>query len=60
MKVVASCFYGRVCDLILEDLIRRVQKSKKPMDNRIARASDGHQEERRKRTYGEMLTGRFN
>jgi hypothetical protein len=55
MEVVASWFYRRVRDLILEGLIRTVRKSKKPMDDRNAGASDGHQEEERKRTHGETL-----
>jgi hypothetical protein len=55
MGVVASCFYGIVCDAFLEHQIRRVQKSKKLMDDRNAGASDGHQEEVRKRTHGETL-----
>jgi hypothetical protein len=55
MGVVTSCFYGRVHDLILEGLIRIVRKSKKPMDDRNARASDGRQEEGKKRTHGETL-----
>jgi hypothetical protein len=55
MEGVASCFYGRVHDAFLEHLIRSAQKSKKPMDDQNARASDGHQEERKKRTHGEML-----
>jgi hypothetical protein len=41
MEVVASCFYGIVHDAFLEHLIRSVQKSKKPMDDRNAGASDG-------------------
>jgi hypothetical protein len=45
----------RVHDLILEGLMRTVRKSKKPMDDRNAEVSDGHQEEEKKRTYGEML-----
>jgi hypothetical protein len=55
MGVVASCFYGIVRDAFLEHLIRRVWKSKKPMDDQNARASDGCQEEVRKRTHSEML-----
>jgi hypothetical protein len=55
MEIVASCFYGRVCDLILEGLIGIVQKSKKPMDNQNARASDRHQEEGKKCIHGETL-----
>jgi hypothetical protein len=42
MGVVASCFYRRVRDLILEGLMRTVWKSKKPMDDWNAGASDGH------------------
>jgi hypothetical protein len=42
MGVVASCFYERVCDLILESLIGIVRKSKKPIDDQNAGASDGH------------------
>jgi hypothetical protein len=45
----------RVHDLILEGLIRTVQKSKKPMDDRNARVSDGRQEEGKKCTHGETL-----
>jgi hypothetical protein len=55
MGVVASCFYRRVHDAFLEHLIRSVQKSEKPMDDRNAGASDGRQEEERKRTHGETL-----
>jgi hypothetical protein len=55
MEVVASCFYGIVRDAFLEHLIRRVQKSKKPMDDWNAGASDGRQEEVRKRTHDETL-----
>jgi hypothetical protein len=55
MEDVASCFYRRVRDLILEGLMRKVQKSKKPIDDRKAGASDGHQEEERKCTHGETL-----
>jgi hypothetical protein len=55
MEVWLAASIERVHDLILEGLIRMVQKSKKPMDNRNAGASDGHQEEERKRTHGEML-----
>jgi hypothetical protein len=57
MGVVASCFYRRVCDFILEDLIGIVWKSKKPIDNRNAGASDRRQEEGKKPTHGEMLRG---
>jgi hypothetical protein len=39
--------------------MEEVQKSKKPMDNWNARASNGHQEEKRKCTHGEMLRGHF-
>jgi hypothetical protein len=52
---VASCFYGIVRDAFLEHLIRRVWKLKKLMDDRNAGASDGRQEEVRKRTHGETL-----
>jgi hypothetical protein len=55
MEGVASCFYGRVCDLVLEGLIGKVRKSKKLMDDRDARASDGCQEEGKKHTHGETL-----
>jgi hypothetical protein len=41
MGVVASCFYGRVCDLILEGLIGIVRKSKKPIGDWNTRAPDG-------------------
>jgi hypothetical protein len=47
MEVVASCFYGRVYDAFLEHLIERVWKSRKPIDDQIAEASDGCQEEER-------------
>jgi hypothetical protein len=40
---------------ILEGLIGKVRKSKKPMDDRNAGASDGRQEEGKKRTHGETL-----
>jgi hypothetical protein len=40
--VVDSCFYEIVCDAFLEHLIRSVWKSKKPMDDRSAGASNGH------------------
>jgi hypothetical protein len=56
MGVVASYFYGIVYDAFLKHLIRSVRKSKKPMGNRSARASDGHQEEGKKHTHGEMLS----
>jgi hypothetical protein len=49
---VASCFYGRVHDLILEGLIEIVWKSKKPIDDQNAGASNGHQEEGKKRIHG--------
>jgi hypothetical protein len=52
---VASCFYKKVYNSILEYLMGRVQKSKKPIDNQNARASNGYQEERKKHTHGEML-----
>jgi hypothetical protein len=55
MVVVVSCFYGRVCDLILEGLIGKVRKSKKPMDDQNAGASDRRQEEGKKHTHGETL-----
>jgi hypothetical protein len=55
MEGVASCFYGRVRDLVLEGLIGKVRKSKKPMDDRSAGASDRRQEEGKKRTHGETL-----
>jgi hypothetical protein len=55
MEVVASCFYRRVHDFILEGLIEIVWKSKKPMDNRNARAFDGHQEEEKKHIHSETL-----
>jgi hypothetical protein len=55
MGVMASCFYRRVHNLILEGLIGIVQKSKKLMDNWNAGASDGHQEEGKKRTHSETL-----
>jgi hypothetical protein len=42
MEIMASCFYGRVRDLVLEGLIGKVWKSKKPMDDQNAGASDGH------------------
>jgi hypothetical protein len=40
MEGVASWFYRIVCDAFLKHLIRSVWKSKKPMDDRNARASD--------------------
>jgi hypothetical protein len=55
MEIVASYFYGRVCDLILEGLIGIVQKSKKPIDDWNAGASDRHQEEEKKCIHGETL-----
>jgi hypothetical protein len=55
MEVVASYFYRRVHNLILESLIEIVWKSKKPIDNWNAKASDGRQEEEKKRIHGEML-----
>jgi hypothetical protein len=55
MGVVVSCFYGRVRDLVLEGLIGKVRKLKKPMDDRNARVSDRRQEEGKKRTHGETL-----
>jgi hypothetical protein len=55
MGVVASCFYKIVRDAFLEHLIRRFRKSRKPMNDRNARASDGHQEKVRKCTHGETL-----
>jgi hypothetical protein len=55
MEIVASCFYGRVCDLILEDLIGIVQKSKKPIDDRNAGASNRCQEEGKKCAHSETL-----
>jgi hypothetical protein len=55
MEGVASYFYGIVRDAFLEHLIRRVRKSRKLMDDRNAGASDGHQEEGKKRTHGETL-----
>jgi hypothetical protein len=57
MESVASCFYERVRDAFLEHLIRRVWKSKKPMDDQNAGASDGRQEEGKKCTHGETLRG---
>jgi hypothetical protein len=42
MESVASYFYGRVHDIILECLIERVWKSKKLMDDQNARVSDKH------------------
>jgi hypothetical protein len=55
MEDVASCFYGRVRDLVLEGLIGKVRRSKKPMNDRSAGASDRRQEEGKKRTHGETL-----
>jgi hypothetical protein len=55
MEVVVSCFYRRVHDLILEGLMRIVRKSKKPMNDRNAEASDRRQEEEKKRTHSETL-----
>jgi hypothetical protein len=40
---------------ILEGLIVKVRKSKKPMDDRNAGASDGCQEEGKERAHGETL-----
>jgi hypothetical protein len=57
MRVWLAASMERVHDLILEDLMRTVRKSKKPIDDRNAGASDGHQEEVRKRTHGETLRG---
>jgi hypothetical protein len=55
MEIIASCFYRRICDLILEGLIGIVWKSKKPMDDQNAGASDRCQEEGKKHIHGEML-----
>jgi hypothetical protein len=55
MGVVASCFCEIVCDAFLEHLIRSVWKSKKPIDDQSAGASDEHQEEGKKCIHGEML-----
>jgi hypothetical protein len=44
-----------VRDIVLECPIRKVRKLKKPMDDRNAGASDGCQEEGKKRTLGETL-----
>jgi hypothetical protein len=55
MGVMASCFYEIVRDAFLEYLIRRVRKSKKPVNDRNAGASDGRQEEVKKRIHSEML-----
>jgi hypothetical protein len=41
---------------ILEGLMRIVQKSKKPVNDWSAGASNEHQEEGKKCTYGEMLS----
>jgi hypothetical protein len=46
---------GRNRNTFLEQLIGSVWKSKKPMDDQNAGASDGRQEERKKRTHGETL-----
>jgi hypothetical protein len=59
MVNVVSWFYRRVCDIILECLIERVQKSKKPIDDWNARASDRHQKEGKKCIHGETLRGCF-
>jgi hypothetical protein len=56
---VASCFYRRVCDIILECLMEKVWKSKKLIDNWNAGVCNRHQEEGRKCTYDEMLIGCF-
>jgi hypothetical protein len=53
--IVASCFYRRVCCLILKGLMGIVRRLKKLIDDRNAEVSDGRQEEERKRTHGEML-----
>jgi hypothetical protein len=42
MMDVASWFYRIVHDIVLEYLIGRVQKSKKPINNQSARASNEH------------------
>jgi hypothetical protein len=42
MEVVVSCFYGKVHDLVLKDLIGEVRKSRKPMDDWNAGVSNGH------------------
>jgi hypothetical protein len=55
MKGIASWFYGIVHDAFLEHLIRSIQKSKKPIDDRDARASNGRQEKVKKRTHSETL-----
>jgi hypothetical protein len=52
---VASYFYRRVRDFILEGLIGIVRKSKKPIDDQNAGASDECQEEEGKRAHGETL-----
>jgi hypothetical protein len=39
----------------LIEIVQKVQKSKKPIDNRNAGVSNGHQEEEKKRTHGETL-----
>jgi hypothetical protein len=55
MVDMASWFYGIVYDAFLKHLIRRVRKSKKPMDNWNARVLNRYQEEERKCIHGEML-----
>jgi hypothetical protein len=42
MEGLASCFYRRVCDIILEYLMEKVWKSKKPMGDQNTGASDRH------------------
>jgi hypothetical protein len=59
MMGVASCFYRKVYDIILECLMAKVWKLKKPIDDRNTKASNGHQKEERKRTHDEMLIGCF-
>jgi hypothetical protein len=49
----------RVHDIILECLIKRVQKLKKLIDNQNAGASDRCQEEGKKHIYSETLRGHF-
>jgi hypothetical protein len=55
MMGVASWFYRRVHNSYLECLMKEVWKSRKPMNDQSAKASDGHQKEERKHTHGEML-----
>jgi hypothetical protein len=54
---VASGFYRRIHDIVLECLMKRVQKLKKLMNNQNAKISNRCQEKGKKHTHGEMLKG---